>query len=200
MNKKVVGIILAGGKSKRFGTNKAFAQYKGKTFFQRAYEVLMDTTDDVIIVGNRSMKTELSHQIQSQIVTDFEEVKGLGPMAGLYTAMSYMNSSWYFVLPCDMPLISKSVVHTLLSHCHPGNDVIIPMIQGKVQPLVGLYHNRTKPLMLKHLQAKSLKMNDFLNEVNVKYVDEHHFEHIDHFINVNDLSTYQYLQNTTDKK
>lgn len=194
VKEKVVGIILAGGKSKRFGTNKAFAQYKGKTFFQCAYDVLKDTADDIIIVGSRSMKNELSHQLQSQIVTDLDDVKGLGPMAGIYTAMSYMKSPWYFVLPCDMPLISISVVNSLLSQCNPAFDVIVPSIHEKIQPLVGLYNSRTKPVMLKHLQAKMLKMNDFLNEVNVKYVNEHHFEHTDYFLNVNDLNTYYDLK------
>src|SRR5699024_2705154 len=104
---KTIGILLAGGRSSRYGTEKAFADVEGISFYEASYYVLESVCDEVIIVTRK----DLMHLFPPiyQVITDIDKYVGCGPLAGIYSAMMYKEAENYIVLPCDVPLIAQAL-------------------------------------------------------------------------------------------
>jgi molybdopterin-guanine dinucleotide biosynthesis protein A len=126
---------------------------------------------------------------------------GLGPLAGIYSAMNACEAEWYAVVPCDVPLMSEKVFDVLFNRIQQETAdgrqpaVIIPVINGRKQPLIGLYHHKTQPVIKELLETGKLKMSDL-----IECVDTILFEKNDQlfssrtFTNVNTLNALQDLK------
>ncbi|WBL16056.1 molybdenum cofactor guanylyltransferase [Sutcliffiella sp. NC1] len=168
----ITGLLLAGGKSSRFGTPKALASYKNKLLYQYSFEALQVVTNQIVTISVPHLQKTFQKQGRL-VVVDRNEVKGKGPLAGIYTGMNTIKSDWYVVIPCDMPLIDGKVLNKIVDARMEKYDAIIPKVFGKVQPLVGVYHCRTAPIIQSFLQKDNLKVMALVNELYVKYLDEH---------------------------
>jgi len=193
---KTIGVLLAGGESRRFGQPKAFAEYYGKKFWHYSMEALIDTTEKQIIISHQNLLTKFKEQTQVKVITDDHHFVEDGPKAGLYTAMKNEESEWFVILSCDIPLISGELIQKLLAYISPGKKVIIPNIEGKLHPLVGVYHHSVFPLIEKQLVNKDRKMMTLLNQVNGLFVTEKELN-IDPkiFSNINSPKDYGMLLN-----
>ncbi|HEX6923531.1 MAG TPA: molybdenum cofactor guanylyltransferase [Bacillales bacterium] len=168
---KTVGVVLAGGASRRFGEPKAFALHNGKYFYKRVCEALESHVDDIVIVARNEFEDRFGNYT---VITDESDFQGMGPLAGLYSVMRSISSDWYCVLACDMPLISQAAVGSLVdavwhSECF---DAVVPKIQGRVQPLAAMYHNQTVEKLRSLLVQDIRKVQVFLDEIQVRYLDE----------------------------
>src|SRR3989338_7645546 len=97
----VTGVILAGGKSTRFGENKAFALFDGVSFIERALETMKQVFKEVIIVTN---PPNVYSGWGGSVVKD--TIPYQGPLGGLMSALTYSISPYVFIAACDMPLLS----------------------------------------------------------------------------------------------
>src|SRR5699024_5684787 len=97
----ITGVLLAGGASRRYGEPKAFATYQGKSFYQWALEALQPYTDHIIIVSHPDLYDRFVKDASCNVVQDDPRFQGLGPLAGIYSAMKAMAADWYCVLACD---------------------------------------------------------------------------------------------------
>ncbi|MDX5474814.1 MAG: molybdenum cofactor guanylyltransferase [Bacillaceae bacterium] len=166
------GILLSGGKSSRFGSPKAFAKFNEKEMFEYSMAILEEVTGEVVISSSPTLSPTFQARGFNNIIEDVEHFRGKGPLAGIYSCMKSAPSQWYVVLPCDMPLLSKEVLNIMLEHKSPGVDVIIPNAFGRVQPLVGVYHQSVLPILEQNLKEDNLKMMEFIQRLNVKYLKE----------------------------
>lgn len=168
---KVAGILLAGGRSRRFGSPKAFLQMDEKYFYQYSVDSLREIVDSIVLVTNTELE-KLFHAEEDAftILTDQKHVKGLGPLAGMYTGMEYMAADWYMTAPIDVPFINTAVFHTLLSYKNDDIDAIVPVVSGEIQPLIAIYHHRVKEVILDQLQKEVLSAHRLLENLHVTYV------------------------------
>lgn len=126
---KIGCIIMASGLSKRFGSNKLFAEYEGKTFFQRA----LDATETVgfakrIVVTRTPELTALYPQV---ILHDFP-----GRNDAVRLGMEALSDvdGWLFC-PCDQPLLQRESVETLVeAFCNEGNPAAIYRLAWEETP------------------------------------------------------------------
>ncbi|MBM7663225.1 molybdopterin-guanine dinucleotide biosynthesis protein A [Bacillus mesophilus] len=193
---KTVGIILSGGESRRFGKPKAFATYEGTPFWEQSYLALKDTTDAQLIVSHETLAEEFSNHTSLPIILDDPSVRGKGPMAGIYSGMKETEADWYVVLSCDIPAIQKEVIFKLLSYRQSSVDAIIPVINERFQPLVGIYHSSTLPVMKELLEHNNFRVISLLEQVNTLYLSETELR-VEPllFQNINDQDAYQQLIN-----
>ncbi|GKU84537.1 molybdenum cofactor guanylyltransferase [Niallia sp. NCCP-28] len=184
---KVVGIILAGGQSKRYGEPKAFALKRGKYFYQYALHALQQCIEQTIIIAHPTLIKKFSSLEKAVVIEDDKRYRGFGPMAGLFSAMEAEEAVWYIVLPIDTPFITPSTINKLLAAAEEGYEAIIPLIDGRDQPLIAMYHQKTKTKIEELLKKKNLSMHGLLQQISVKYV-----EGLDEreFININKKSDY----------
>jgi molybdopterin-guanine dinucleotide biosynthesis protein A len=184
-----VGIILAGGQSRRFGSPKAIAKRDGIPFYQYSVEVLTRFCSSTVIVTNPT----LSHlfQVENQSVTvvnDDNAYKGQGPLAGIYSGMNAVIGEWYIVLPIDVPFIEEWVIQYLVDAVEPGIEAIVPIVSDKQQPLIAVYHHSVKDRIVEQLSKGNRSMNSILTEINVKKIK---IEADRPFININKMDDYQ---------
>src|SRR3989338_7683808 len=98
----ITGVVLAGGKSLRFGQNKAFALLQGVTLIERVLNVMKTLFDDLLIVTNNPGDYS---SFDVPVVSDLEPDKG--PLGGIVTALHYSERDRIFVAACDMPLLDE---------------------------------------------------------------------------------------------
>ncbi|MBE4909336.1 molybdenum cofactor guanylyltransferase [Bacillus luteolus] len=184
------GIILAGGESRRFGSPKALARLKDRFFIEYAIQAIEESTKDIVIISHNSIKSELNRVTTMPIIEDLPQYKGKGPLAGIATGINYLKCNWYIVLPCDTPNITKSEIMSLVKHIKLDVDAIIPVVKGRIQPLIGVYHSNVVSEIIEILESDHYKMMKLLDQLRVTYVP---FEDEQPFQNINDLEEFQKL-------
>ena len=184
LNGAICGVILAGGKSSRFGTNKAFAQLDGICMIERVEKVMRSLFRKLIIVADASEQYEyLGHEVFQDII------KGSGPLGGILTALSVTDAKAVFAVACDMPFINKSLASYMCSLRHDIIDAVLPIIKGRPEPLFAIYSTGCLKLIKNTLSEGNFKIMDFLSFIKVRYVEEDEIRKFDpefnSFININ---------------
>lgn len=172
MKDKIIGIVLSGGQSRRFGSPKAFARKDGKYFYQYSIDALSSVVDSFVLVTNPTLigKFLYEQEVNFAIITDKKEYEGLGPLAGIFSGMEYIRGDWYVISPIDVPFINGNIFQSLLLHRDKNIDAIIPVVSGKIQPLLSIYHYRVKRLIQLQLKSNTLSVQELLKKCRVKYV------------------------------
>lgn len=137
--------ILIGGKSSRFGSDKAFAEFQGRSLAARAAETVECALPGKIrfVVGSDGQfAAELILRLGRPMVADLEP--GFGAWSGLHTALAYSASEWTFVLACDMPFVSGELIRRLAGMTADHIDAVVPrQTDGRLQPLCAFYRSGT---------------------------------------------------------
>ena len=105
---KILGVVLAGGKSKRFGEDKSQVKLHGKILIDYILSEIMDQFNEILVVTNNPIKFKDSSKILT--TKDFEE--GLGPLGGIMTAMKWIKDQkkdyeWISTFPSDTPFFTN---------------------------------------------------------------------------------------------
>lgn len=193
---KIAGIVLAGGRSSRFGEPKALANWQGKTFIEHSIEALKEVVTDMVVISHSDITDELSHMLNVPVIEDLALYKGNGPLAGLVTGMEYVSADWYIVAPCDTPNVSKEWALELIERAEEAYEAIVPLAEGRKQPLLGLYHYKVKEKIERLLKEEKRSMQGLLSQCNVQYVT---VTETDIFVNVNTKEEYKELQKKKSK-
>lgn len=154
------GIVLAGGKSSRFGEDKALARWEGETLIERAVNLLaaLDLSPEVIASRGKNYQF-LNRRIHNDIIPE------KGPLGGLCTAFSIFSNSTLLVLTCDMPFLTRSVLEDLIdAHRSSGGSVIFEGDRTQ-QPFPGIYLSKLHREAEECLAASRLSMKNFLSRI-----------------------------------
>ncbi len=160
------GLILAGGKSSRFGADKAMAFYKGVPFLERAASLLKRLELKPILVG-RPRLTDISFL---KCTTLYDKLSDQGPLGGLYTAMAVFKNTAFLMVSCDMPLLSRQALSFLLEKHDPVYGATLFSTQNQIQPFPGIYEPSLLGLLRKNLMDGSLSVRHFLDQIPSKNV------------------------------
>lgn len=190
MIKNIVGVILAGGESKRFGSPKAFALRDHIPFYQYSLQAIEPFVSSTVIITSPKLEGFfINKDVKTSIVNDEEKYRGQGPLAGIYTAMDTIFTEWYMVIPIDVPFIEQWVFNRLIKYiAKDGLDAIVPIVNGKKQPLLSIYHYSMKKRIKKQLDMEKRSVHELLNESKVVYVS---IDEEKPFTNINCQNDYQ---------
>jgi molybdopterin-guanine dinucleotide biosynthesis protein A len=135
----VEAFILAGGRSSRYGTDKALMKLDGRSVVEMIaaaiHEALPDSKIRLVASGDAQL---LSWPFL--LPTIFDLYPGHGPWSGLQAALAYAESEWIFVAPCDHPFISADLMNMLATKLLDGVDAVVPTQEdGRPQPLCAFY-------------------------------------------------------------
>ena len=105
---KILGVVLAGGKSQRFGQDKSQVKLNGKILIDYILSEIIDEFKEILIVTNQSISFMSSKKIT--VIEDFK--KGLGPLGGVLSAMKWIKDnnkeySWISTFPADTTFFTK---------------------------------------------------------------------------------------------
>jgi len=163
----MTGIILAGGKNSRMGTNKAFLKIDGIRLIDNILAVYKKIFSEIIIVTNDPLSyTEFSDSI---VVTDIYKEKGA--LGGIYTGLFYATHDYSFVAACDMPFLNEDFIIYLTGQVGK-HDIIVPELSEGFQPLHAIYSRNCLSHIKKLLIANKLKIAGFYKEVRLLSIPE----------------------------
>ncbi|WP_439021357.1 molybdenum cofactor guanylyltransferase [Bacillus thuringiensis] len=192
---KFAGIVLAGGMSSRFGEPKALASWQGSTFVEHILKVMTTAMQEVVVISHSDIKESVEQLVQVPVIEDIPHYKGNGPLAGIVSGMEYIEADWYVIMPCDAPNVSNEWFPILLKQTSDEYDAVVPIINGRKQPLLAAYHNRVKEKIYTLLQEEKRSMGQLLSQCNVKYVAGEDVQaKAGWFINVNTKEEYTQVQ------
>ena len=171
-------IILAGGNSSRMGEDKGLMIIQGKPMIQHVIDVLQGVVEDIIIVSNNSEYEQFGCRVFD------DEVKGKGPLGGIYTGLLHSNTQSSLVLSCDIPYVNANLLNLIISHSD-GYDITIPQKDGLTHQLMGVFSKRCVMTFKNALDDNELKLIDVFKKLNLNIIDANQFsERL--FTNVNE--------------
>ncbi|CAI8749655.1 molybdenum cofactor guanylyltransferase [Bacillus pseudomycoides] len=199
--KKLAGIVLAGGMSRRFGEPKALASWQGHTFIEQIVQMMRDTIQNVVVISHPDIKERIVTLVDVPVIEDIPPYKGDGPLAGIVSGMEHIETEWYIVSPCDAPNLSNEWITALIGQISGEYEAIVPVIDGRKQPLLAAYHYRVKEKICVLLNEEKRSMGQLLSQCNVKYVMEEEWNVAKElFVNVNTKEEYARLLNEKKNK
>ena len=174
----VTGVVLAGGQSSRFGSNKAMQFIGNETFLMRAIRLLQPLCAEVLISGKRVEYTGTG----CRLVKDLFE--NCGPLAGIHAALKACQTPYVLFLTCDMPLMESAPLYSMLAE----TDVEIvgwssQEEKGGVFPL--LLSKTLLPIIEQTLEQGKYKIKPILYEKENARIWEIPTEWLSLFTNIN---------------
>jgi len=156
---KLTGIILAGGKSSRMGTDKGMIDFKGKKLIEYAIEIISSLVDDIIIIANENSYSSLGYKVFK------DSIKEIGPLGGIITALQNTNTEKNIILSCDMPFVNKGLLQYLINKSE-GFDITVPIHNNRTEQLLGVYSKTCLKTFLAQAEKNNLALhqaNDLMN-------------------------------------
>jgi molybdopterin-guanine dinucleotide biosynthesis protein A len=186
MPKDVTSIILAGGKNLRLGRNKAFEVIRGKTIIDRVFERLEPISSQVVVVTSWK-QFDIELDLDADVIADI--YPEMGPLGGIYTGLTASTSDVNIVAACDMPFINTKLIEYMVELLADYDAVVPRLVNKMIEPLHAVYSKNCLSRIDARLGAKKLSIHAFLDEVNVRYLEEKESRRIDpehiSFFNIN---------------
>jgi molybdopterin-guanine dinucleotide biosynthesis protein A len=160
--------ILAGGASRRMGTDKSQLRLANQTFTERIAATLLMLTDSVTVVGRASSNLPSVADVYPQ----------WGALGGLHAALAACKREWAIVVACDLPFVTAELFSHLAS-LRLDHDAVVPLQpDDRPQPLAALYrvdpclqratelieHDRRRPLdLLEAVKTRWVQFTEIRN-------------------------------------
>ena len=166
----VSGIILAGGRSRRLGRDKAVEPFAGKPLLRRVIDRIGPLTDEIVVVvadapRAQALPLEAGERVAMDVYPD------RGSLGGIFSGLAAANNEWGLVVACDMPFLNRALFEYMLG-LRDGQDAVVPLPGAYPEPTHALYAKACLPHIEAKLQANDLKISGFFDQVRVRYVGE----------------------------
>ncbi len=134
-------LILAGGRSTRFGSDKASALLQGRPLLQWVIDAAVaGGAQSLVVVRAPGQRLPASLAATVTLVELDDEFPGGGPLAGLATGLAHIEAPFAFAASCDVPLLQPALIRRLAELAAAARaDVVMPRVGGFPQPLVAVY-------------------------------------------------------------
>ncbi len=178
---KITAIVLAGGRSRRLGLDKALLRLGEKTLLRATIDKVATLSDEVIVAGG-----PFPFHLDARVVPDV--YPGCGPLGGIHAGLTVASNFYSLVVACDMPFLNLELLRYMVELA-PGCDVVIPRWDDKLEPLHAIYSKNCLEPIERLIRGRDLRIVHFLPEVRVRYVGEEEIERFDpkhlSFFNIN---------------
>jgi len=149
----VSAVLLAGGKSRRMGQDKAAIIFRGKPLWQIQLDLLRSLKPQEIFVSAQTEPTW--RPLDVRFVPDNSPSRG--PLSGLSASMARIRSSHLMVLAIDMPFMNEKFLRSLSHNIQPGCGAL-PMIENRAEPLAAIYPVQVHPDLVAALSRTDLSL------------------------------------------
>ena len=167
--RRLTGMVLAGGKSRRFGSDKALAELSGETLLSRAVTTLAKQCAEILIIGRTDVeKIEFPGDVTVRAEVDL--IADIGPVGGLLTGLSVTSSELNIVLAVDMPFASTALFDELLDSIGK-TDAAVPVAGQRLQPLCAVYRKACLPALEQYIHGGGRSVHGLLDRINYREVE-----------------------------
>ncbi len=184
--------ILAGGKSRRMGSDKSQLILQGETLVARVTRRLAVLSDDLILVTNAP---EPFASLGARQTGDM--LPGGGALSGLHAGLTVARYECALVVGCDMPFLNLDLLRYMASLA-PGHAAVVPRWRGELEPLHAFYSRECLPMIEPMLTHGNERITKLYEQVSTRYVEPDEIAHFDpeglSFFNVNSPEDWERAQ------
>jgi len=148
------GIVLAGGKSSRMGTDKTKLQWNHMSMLEWQVEKLRSAGAAEILLCGKTDKMIPNTRCVPDILPD------RGPLGGVYSGLQAAKHPIAMVISADVPLLPISTIHKLL-HAHHSDATLLEH-DGNIEPLIGIYNSSLVPIIFSLIHEQSASVRSLL--------------------------------------
>ena len=183
----ILAVVLAGGKSKRFGKDKSQVKLGDKILIDYILTEIIDLYKDILIVTNEPIKFLNSNKIS--LTSDIQ--KGLGPLGGIFSAMKWAkdnkkNYEWISTFPIDTPFFKKEHLSKFYKEINLDKSNLFFMKSKNTRHnIFGLWSLKLLEKLELALEKGDRKVEHWANEIGVKTIDFEYENNKDPFFNIN---------------
>lgn len=174
-------IILCGGQSRRMGRDKGSMIIQDKPMIKHILSTLNHEINEVIIVLNNWERIDKYSEFinpadYTYTITFVEdEIKNKGPLPGIMTGLSHINSEYALILPCDSPYVSKKYIHTIFSEIDKNYQAVVPYHdkENKLktsEPLHSIYNKNISQVIENLVNEDILHIKGLIAKLDTKFV------------------------------
>ena len=183
---KILGTVLAGGKSVRLGMDKSQVKLADKLLINYILSEIIEEFKEILIVANKSIDFQKSNKIS--VIEDFK--KDLGPLGGVFTAMKWIKDNnkdyqWVSTFPTDSPFFKNKILKDFFNEIHPEESKLFFIKSNNTRHnIFGLWSLELMNKLEEDLNKGERKVEVWANSVGVKVINMD-FEKDDPFFNIN---------------
>ena len=198
----ILGVILAGGKSSRFGSNKSLSKLANNKLIEHVINKIDKYFPEILVVSNDSgLKIENK---KIKIIKDC--IKGyLGPLVGVLSAMKYANSfenkfKWIITFPCDTPFFEKLIIEKMIEKSTSPKEKIY-FIKDKKQRhnIFGLWSTSLESILEEDLKNNFRKVDLWADKIGCNFIEKD-IQNENEFLNINTKEDLELAEKIYKKK
>ena len=182
----ILGTVLAGGKSRRFGEDKSQVKLGGKLLIDYILSEIIDEFNEVLVVSNNLIEFKQSEKIS--LIKDFK--KDLGPLGGVLTAMKWVKDNnkdyqWISTFPVDTPFFKNQILKDFFKKINMKEGKLFFINSNDTRHnIFGLWSLDLMDKLEEDLDKGERKVEVWANSIGVKNINMK-FENKDPFFNIN---------------
>lgn len=157
--------IIAGGKSRRFGSPKALAVLRNITLIDYAIHTARAISEEIVISYGED---NLFAGKTIPVIQDL--IPGCGPLGGIYTVLLHAKTPWVAALPCDLPLLDSRVYEVLFA-ARRDDCPVVALSERGVEPLVSIWPQNLAEVLREFIQNGEFTMYKVVRELKAVEVD-----------------------------
>jgi len=190
LTEDATAIVLAGGHSRRMGTDKSMLPIDGQPMIEHICQQLRGTFHTVLISANDARKFSF---LGLDVVPD--RIAAQGPLMAVASALEASQSELNLIVGCDVPQIRLPVVRRMLAEAR-GVDIVIPVTEdGREQPLFAVYRRSTRRYLDAALESGARRLTDVYSRCSVRRIE---LGDAGWFANLNTMADYERFRSGTD--
>lgn len=164
----LAAFILAGGKSSRMGTDKAFVAIDGRTLLDHMLALARSVTSDVRIVGDPQKYSSFA-----SVIPDF--YRDCGPLGGIHAALRASRAELNLMLAVDVPFLSRQLLLYLIRRARESPAAVtVARVQGRLQPLCAVYRRDFADIAETALREGRYKIGALFESSSALVIQEDH--------------------------
>lgn len=157
---KVFGVVLAGGRSTRMGEDKARLVVEGVPLWKRQARLLKEADVQAVVVSGSISGPWAESGLR--VVQD--DLPGIGPVAGIFSALRELLADFIVVVGVDMPRMDAGFLAALLQQAIRQGVGVVPRVTGRWEPLAAVYTRSVLPLLEERIRLEKFSLQEFIDE------------------------------------
>ena len=183
----VLGVILAGGKSSRFGSNKSLSKLANNKLIEHVINKIESYFPKILVVSNDSNLKIENKKIK--IIKDCIEGY-LGPLAGVLSAIKYANSyknkyKWIITFPCDTPFFNRIIIKKMFEKINLAEEKIYFIKEKKQRHnIFGMWSTSLEKTLEDDLKNNFRKVDLWADKIGCNFIEKD-IQNENEFLNIN---------------
>jgi molybdopterin-guanine dinucleotide biosynthesis protein A len=197
----ILGVILAGGKSSRFGSNKSLSKLSNLKLIEHIINKISKYFSEILIVSNDSNLILEDKNIK--IIKDCKDGY-LGPLVGVLSAIKYANKknkyNWVITFPCDTPFFDETIIENMIQKTSSKKEKIF-LIKEKKQRhnIFGTWSTSLEKVLEQDLNNNFRKVDLWADKIGCSYIEKD-IKKENEFLNINTKEDLELAKRIYNKK